>query len=146
MLAVSAWLALTLVSGSLGPVSVITVQGRSMLGALEPGDLVLTGRQAEYRVGDVIVFRSQNLSGAVVIHRIIDIADGRFVTKGDNNGFVDNYRPLPSDVIGAQRLRVPGGGRATSLVDSPVGYALLATTAGVALLLPPPPRRRRAVG
>src|SRR5262245_42576463 len=80
---VAAWA--TLAPSQLGgPVSYALVVGSSMEPKLERGDLVVTRPAADYRVGDVVLFHDRDL-GRDVLHRIVAVGDGRFVTKGDNN-------------------------------------------------------------
>lgn len=47
---------------------------------------------------DVIAYR--NDQGINVIHRIIEIEDGKYVTRGDANDASDKYHPTFNDVIG----------------------------------------------
>ena len=50
----------------------------------------------EIEAGDIIFFK--NPTGNLV-HRIIGIEEGRYITKGDNNYGVDEYRPSFGDVF-----------------------------------------------
>ena len=62
-----------------------------------------------------------------MIHRIIggDAASG-FQTKGDSNSEPDEWRPLPTDILGAARWRIPLLGRLLSVLRSTPGIALIA--------------------
>ena len=69
----------------LGFTAAVVVTG-SMSPAIEPGDLVVCRRAAEYGEGDVIMFRS---GASLVTHRIVgDTPDG-FTTRGDANNVAD---------------------------------------------------------
>ncbi len=133
LFALVAWavLAPTVIGGT---ASYVTVQGRSMLPNIEPGDLVMLVHRGDYHVGDVIAYKAQNMAGAVIIHRIIETNGGRFTTKGDNNDFIDAYRPTPDDVLGQQRLRVPNGASVIDILRSPIGFSLIIATTALLLL------------
>jgi signal peptidase I len=93
-----------------GATGYVTTRGTSMEPGIRQGDLVFVRERPSYDVGDVVAFRSAEL-GTTVLHRIVDRDGDRFVTKGDNNDFLDLDDPGPGDVIGRQWLRIPGGGR-----------------------------------
>ena len=118
-----------------GAATYVTVSGNSMNPTFHTGDMVVLVRATNYQVGDIIAYHSRLLGGVVIIHRIIRTTDdGRFVTKGDHNEFVDPYDPRPSDVLGRRALRVPGASQIPSLVQRPAGAATLAALAGVVLV------------
>ncbi len=97
-----------------GPIAVVSTYGHSMLPTYQPHDLVLLRRASDYRVGDVIAYRSGELD-TVVLHRVIDRDGDQFVTQGDNNDWVDQDRPTRDDVIGRAWLSVPQAGRVLNL-------------------------------
>lgn len=74
-------------------VEFVDVRGTSMEPTYVSGDSVAI-RDMRPRLGDVIVY--EHKSGGRVIHRVIDIADGAVLTKGDNNliddGWIDERR------------------------------------------------------
>lgn len=61
----------------------LPVQGRSMLPTLREGDEVLLDSAAALALGDVVVLRHPTRSGTL-LHRVIDVDEGRVVTQGDN--------------------------------------------------------------
>lgn len=124
-----------------GPASYVRVAGTSMEPGLHTGDVVLTRRRTAYRRGDVVAYRVPAGSpgaGHVVIHRIVG-GDGRngFRLRGDNRADNDLWRPRTADVLGAQRLRLPGVAHAAALVLSPPGLGLLAAFAAFILVAVP---------
>lgn len=42
------------------------------------------------KVGDPIAFHSDAISGQIAFHRVVDITNDGFVTKGDNNSQIDD--------------------------------------------------------
>ncbi len=112
-------------SGAGGAADYVTVTGSSMSPTLETGDTVMLTRHDHYAVGDIIAYRSQGLGGVVVIHRIIQLAgDGRYLTKGDNNGFVDQYRPADNDILGARVASLPDTTSLRRFLSGPAGIAV----------------------
>lgn len=118
-----------------GMMTYATVKGDSMEPTLLEGDLVVLARSDEYEIGDVIAYRVSSMGDATLIHRIVAVEDGRFLTKGDNNDFVDDYRPTADDALGRRVIRMPGGAAFTDAVRSPIGIAALMSVLGGSLWL-----------
>ena len=100
------------------------IVGTSMEPKLERGDLAIVRTRDAYRTGDVILFRDRTL-GRDILHRVVGRSGNRLVTKGDNNGYRDDYRPAPGDIRGALSLHVPVVGRPISWLRTPWHAALL---------------------
>lgn len=94
-----------------GWVGVVTTRGVSMQPTYQQDDLVVTRRSDSYGVGDIIAYRSAELSEEVVLHRVIDTDADTFITQGDSNDWVDRDRPTTTDVVGEAWFHIPGGGR-----------------------------------
>jgi len=79
-------------------------------GSMEPtikvGDIVVVKHKAkdEIRVNDIIAFKNDNI---VVTHRIVDIIDDKYQTKGDNNNVVDEDLVQYDDVEGVKIFKIP---------------------------------------
>lgn len=76
----------------------IIINGNSMKPIYPPlTKLVMLHDERKFVIGDVVVFHKSYI---IVIHRVVDIIDDRFIiTKGDNNIYFD--RPLRiKNVIG----------------------------------------------
>lgn len=89
---------------------IISIASGSMEPYLNIGDAIIYENIDNYNVldiGDVIVFRHD---GIIVIHRIDSIEEKNnkryFITKGDNNDNVDDYKLEEKDVLGIMRLKV----------------------------------------
>lgn len=114
-----------------GAANYVKVAGNSMEPTFHYGDTVMLHRHDHYEVGDIIAYRSQQLNGAVVIHRIIEVtADGHYVTKGDHNTFIDTYHPSIDDVLGKRVTRIPGTAKVADALHTPIGVATAALLAG----------------
>lgn len=116
-----------------GALSWVVTTGDSMQPRFTAGDVVVTRPTGEYRIGDVVAYDSPDL-GRVVLHRIVDVEDGRFVTQGDDNDWVDSYRPAPAEVTGRELVHLPGLGRLARPLFDPVVAAVVVGAAAVAAL------------
>jgi signal peptidase I len=101
------------------------VEGSSMEPGLSRGDLVLVRAGGKPAVGDVVLYRDQSM-GVRVLHRVTAVEDGRLVLQGDANDFLDDARPLPSEVIGTYWFSVPRAGAVVLWLAQPLHAALLA--------------------
>src|ERR1700750_3005152 len=93
-----------------GSTTYVVTEGISMQPKFHSGDLVLVRKAAASRVGDVVAYRSHELH-TIVLHRIIAHDGGRYVFKGDNNGFVDPERPTQDQLVGKLWIHLAGQGR-----------------------------------
>lgn len=100
-LVIAFWLGLAPVSVG-GDFSYVVVNGNSMEPYLHTGDIVLLRRDERYGLGEVVAYRDPIIGP--VLHRIRSQPGDRFVVRGDNRSNADDYRPLPSDVIGREVL------------------------------------------
>lgn len=128
-----------------GGFSVVATQGTSMLPGIRPGTLAVLHTQPRYQVGDIVGYRSATLD-TTVLHRIVAVQDGRYVTRGDNNHWSDPDRPTVSDVTGRLLLRVPALGSLDEWLRSATGASLVASLTLLVFALPAShvtPRRKR---
>lgn len=123
-----------------GGSSFVVVVGTSMEPMLHSGDLALAQARSDYQVGDLVVYSVESGS---VIHRIVggSTAQG-WVTKGDNNWWLDPWRVHNRDIAGEYYADIPGAGATLVwLLRHP--FAFGAMVAGAAALAFLPWRRRR---
>jgi len=125
-------------------VRTIAVQGSSMAPALKAGDLAVIVPRKSYLPGQVVAYRSPDLDGAVLIHRVVGYDGDRLVLKGDANPFTDSYRPFPGEALGAMAARAPGAGRALLAIMEPQ-WAGAAAGGAAAVMVALGGRRRRAL-
>jgi signal peptidase I len=126
-----------------GRESYVVVQGHSMDGTYQDGDLVIVREEGEYEVGDIIAFRAggQFDDPTRIIHRIVGRADAeRFITRGDNRDRNDPWQPTDDDIIGRAVLHVPHVG---GLAQSAARPQVLGALGGAAVVLGGRTRRRR---
>jgi signal peptidase I len=112
-----------------GQVSYVLVDGISMLPNFHTGDLALVRVAPDYKVGDVVAYQDP-LMGAHIIHRIIGVNLDRFVLKGDNNSWLDDYQPTRTDILGKLWIHLPKVGLAMEWVRTPIHLALATALLG----------------
>jgi len=109
--------------------SYIIIVGKSMEPNFHIGDLVIVHQEANYQIGDAVVYRNLELSN-FVFHRIIEQKLGRFTLKGDNNSWTDAYQPSKDEVLGKLWLYIPKGGTFFQKIRNPIAMATLAGILG----------------
>ena len=94
----------------------------SMSPAIEPGDLVVCRRSADYAVGDVITFRS---GASLVTHRIVGSAENGYITQGDANKVADADPAPRGAIVGKVVFTVPKLGIFIEKLRTPLGMTVL---------------------
>lgn len=112
-----------------GQTAYVIVAGNSMEPGLHRGDLVIVRQATAYQVGDIVTYRHPEIGP--VIHRIVAQEGNHFVFKGDNNAWIDSYRPVQAEFIGKFWLQVPSAGRIIEQLRTPWPMALLAAVLGI---------------
>lgn len=129
------------------PISYAIVSGHSMEPALHAGDIVILQRTGRYGLGDVIAYRVPEGgpgAGLIIIHRIVGGNPGQgYVTKGDNKGTPDPWRPRMSEIVGRERLLAPKAGLAVGYIRTPLGFAGIAGLLTMAIALSGPKDRSK---
>lgn len=122
-LLVAGWMQLGPV-GLGGRASYVVTDGTSMLPRFHTGGMVITRAEPAYHVGEVVAYHNKELK-TVVMHRIVAIDGNRYVFKGDNNDFRDDYHPTKSELVGKEWVYWPNGGRYLMLVRQPIVFAVI---------------------
>ena len=141
-------LALVLLWGGLlpqqlgGRMSYAITDGVSMLPHFHAGDLVILRSEPTYHVGEVAAFHNQQL-GVIVLHRIVALHNGRYMFKGDHNHWNPASEPIKSQIVGAEWIHVPGGGRYLGELHVPGVAAVVLALLWLFSFGPRPGSRRR---
>jgi signal peptidase I len=106
-----------------GHVAYVIVNGISMEPGYHFGDLTIMRKAASYQAGEVVTYRDADMQ-AYVIHRIISVEGDRYVLQGDNNSWIDAYRPTNAEIIGKLWIHIPKLGRIFKWLRSPLNMAL----------------------
>jgi len=76
----------------------MVVVSESMVPTLNIGDIIVVKGEDNYSINDIVVYRSP-LYRKPIVHRIIAIKDGHYITKGDHNAFPDPGTIAPAGGI-----------------------------------------------
>jgi signal peptidase I len=106
-----------------GHVAYVIVNGISMEPGYHLGDLTIMRKAASYQVGEVVTYRDADMQ-AYVIHRIISVEGDRYVLQGDNNSWIDAYRPTNAEIVGKLWIHIPKLGRIFKWLRLPLNMAL----------------------
>jgi len=66
---------------------ILVVNSGSMNPELSIGEVIVIKEKDLYKIGDIITMSVNN--EYLVTHRIVDINDNKYITKGDNNNCID---------------------------------------------------------
>lgn len=126
-----------------GPASYVVTDGTSMLPHFKANGLVITRVEPSYRVGEVAAYHNHQLH-RVVMHRIVAMDGDRYVFKGDNNSFTDQYHATQADIVGKEWVYWPDGGTYLNALRNPITFAtIIGLIALFAFRVPKRSRRRR---
>ena len=106
-----------------GQVAYVIVNGISMEPGYHLGDLTIMRKADSYKVGDIVTYRDADMQ-AYVIHRIIRVEQDHYVLQGDNNSWIDAYRPTNEEIIGKLWIYIPKLGKIFKWLRSPLNMAL----------------------
>lgn len=107
-----------------GTMTYVLTSGTSMQPLFTAGDLAVLRTADDYRVGDVVAFRSEELQ-RVVMHRVLTEKDGTYTFQGDSNDFIDLDQVRDEQMLGRLALRVPKVGPALEWLFRPVNVLLV---------------------
>ncbi|MCU1485967.1 MAG: peptidase signal peptidase [Actinomycetia bacterium] len=117
-----------------GATAYSVISGNSMEPLLHKGDLAAVRGGKSYRVGDIALYKSADLKGQRVLHRILAVGDGTYTFKGDNNDFVDPETVPASALEGRLWFHGSHVGSAMTWIREPWRAALLAAIAAAIAL------------
>lgn len=115
-----------------------------LTGSMEPAimadDLILVARAETYAVDEIVVYQS---GGLLIVHRIVDLADGLVTTRGDANNAPDAPVEL-SRIKGKVIACIPGAGGLVRLLKTPA--ATIALVLGAVAMMEASYRKEKKKG
>jgi signal peptidase I len=120
---ITIWIAFAPVQAG-GQAAYIVVIGKSMEPNFHLGDMLIVKQKSHYVIGDVVAYKNMQMNSNV-FHRIIGQEGTRYILKGDNNAWVDTYKPLPEEVIGKLWIYLPGAGNIIQRIRTPINMAII---------------------
>jgi signal peptidase len=104
-----------------GNTDVFVVDGHSMLPTILPGSIVITKKQSDYQVDDIVAYKlTEGRLSKNVVHRIIEETENGFKIQGDNNEGPDPGFWKNDKIIGKTVFVMPYVGYAFSLIRNPI--------------------------
>lgn len=104
----------------------------SMEPAMSPGDVIIVDAGGAIAVGDVITF--QRGGDVPTTHRVVDVVDGAYRTKGDANENTDAGLVEPAQVLGRVVFVIPLMGYVVMWANTTTGFVLLVVVPLVVLV------------
>jgi signal peptidase I len=130
-----------------GQATYVIISGNSMEPGFHLGDLVIVQQAPVYQVGDIVTYWNAELAHNV-IHRIIGFETGHFILQGDNNSWIDSYRPTQDEIVGKLLIHIPTLGKAIEWARIPINMAVITAAMGGILMASTftgPPQRGKNV-
>lgn len=110
----------------IGKVPVVALSN-SMSPEFRSGDLIIIEKIDcnNISVGDIISYFYDNGSTVrTITHRVVEIRNGKYITKGDANNTTDKNIVLCSDVIGVYKNKIPFIGKVILFMSTPTGIVV----------------------
>ena len=96
------------------------IQSSSMEPTIHTGAVAFVDqREEDIQVGDIIAFHHPNDEEIVVVHRVVEIHENEFRTKGDANEAPDSEEIPLTNLVGRHRFSIPYLGYVVSEVTLP---------------------------
>ena len=110
-----------------------TILTGSMYPKINPGDIVVVVNKNKVNLNknDVITFRANN---TIITHRIVDIKDSTYITKGDNNDVVDPFTVTDEDILGKVLFKIPKLGHLLEFLSRPLVMSIEMIVLGLLIL------------
>ena len=112
-----------------GNYKVMTVLSGSMEPTIKTGAVVIVKPEKEYKIGDIITFRSYGRNKPPITHRIYDVKINAgipvYITKGDANNAPDGREVRKREIVGKMLFSIPYIGYAVEAAKKPVGFAFI---------------------
>jgi len=116
---------------STGSIKFLTCSGKSMEPTITSADVLVVTRvnPRTLKVGDIIVYEynehKMEERTVTINHRIVEITEEGFKTKGDAIGAIDDYTVKPSDIVGVVKFKIPYLGSFLRFANTTPGFVLL---------------------
>jgi signal peptidase len=112
------------------PLRALTVSGNSMTPLITQADMIVVApvdqNNLNLHVGNIITYKRE-IDGTTVLitHRIVEINDNGFRTKGDSMDEIDPYVVKPTESVGVMKFKIPYLGSFLRFANTTPGFILL---------------------
>ncbi len=117
-----------------GVLQLKTVLSGSMSPEFNAGDVIVISQVSwdDIKVGDVITFRTGK---TLTTHRVVEVLNGSFRTKGDANEDPDAGQVDVNSVVGRHVFTIPYMGYLGVFVRTPLGFSILILLPGLFIII-----------
>lgn len=84
--------------------------------------IIKKGGYENVQVGDVIAFKPHLLPDKIAFHRVIEITEDGFITKGDNNEVIDEELVTEENYVGAESFHTNFTAGIITELSKPFGF------------------------
>lgn len=112
---------------------IYVVSSESMEPVFYKGDLIITSTQKTYSTGEIITYK-KDFTNFTITHRIVELIDGNFKTKGDNNEHIDDWEVSTEEIRGKVIQIIPQIGWIVEFSRSFAGIIFLGIIPSTAVL------------
>lgn len=116
-----------------GNYQILIVKSGSMEPSIHTGSLVVVKPADNYNVGDVVTFSNRGQDS--ITHRIVEINNDEYTTKGDANDSEDSRVVRERDVIGKVGFSIPWAGYIVAASKEPIGFIFLVIVPALYLIV-----------
>lgn len=115
----------------------MTVVGSSMEPTITHNDIVVFVSPDQLKVGDIISYnyRLDNNEIVTIAHRIIEITNEGYITKGDSHNYIDNYIVPSDDITGIMWFKIPYIAAIGHFTQTIPGYLTLILIPSILLII-----------
>ncbi len=110
------------------------VMSGSMEPAIKTGSIVGTKEKDEYTKGDVITVMVNNDPNNTYTHRIVEIKEDSYITKGDANEDNDADPAFKDSILGSVFISIPLMGYIVNFAKQPTGFLLMVIVPAVIII------------
>lgn len=110
------------------------VMSGSMEPAIKTGSIVGVKKQNEYKKEDVITVMVNNNPNDTYTHRIVEVKEDSYITKGDANKSNDADPAFKDSVLGSVFTTIPLIGYVINFAKQPTGFILMVIVPAVIIV------------
>lgn len=108
----------------IGGKALVEVISGSMEPTIKVGDMIIIDTEAQnFKEKDIITFKDE--VGSFVTHRIMEVKEEGFVTKGDNNDSLDSDLVREENIVGRYCFKIAGLGIFISALKNPITFVII---------------------
>lgn len=108
----------------IGGKALVEVISGSMEPTIKVGDMIIIDTEAQnFKEKDIITFKDE--AGSFVTHRIMEVKEEGFVTKGDNNDSLDKDLVREENIVGRYCFKIAGLGIFISALKNPITFVII---------------------